>query len=318
MITIFYKLGDDIVYEVDEDLLDTIAYSDLLWVDLVDATHDQREKVEQFFDISLQTRQQTEEIESSSRYAEMADRIIANSNFLIGRDDAYESAPTSFILKDNVLISTRKEALRTFGDTMRKLRYNPKAFPTGYHVLVALFETRIDLYADMAEDIAKKISEISGQLNVARDGDDDEENIYRISALQESTMLMRENITDKQRVISSISRSNRFPEELAPKLAVMLKDINSLLNHTDFSFSRLDFLQDAYMSLTNIRLSRVTKTFTVISVIFMPPTLIASVYGMNFSNMPELQWEHGYLFSWGLMVAAALVVLLIFKYKKLL
>lgn len=318
MITIFYKLGDDIVYEVDEDLLDTIAYSDLLWVDLVDATHDQREKVEQFFDISLQTRQQTEEIESSSRYAEMADRIIANSNFLIGRDDAYESAPTSFILKDNVLISTRKEALRTFGDTMRKLRYNPKAFPTGYHVLVALFETRIDLDADMAEDIAKKISEISGQLNVARDGDDDEENIYRISALQESTMLMRENITDKQRVISSISRSNRFPEELAPKLAVMLKDINSLLNHTDFSFSRLDFLQDAYMSLTNIRLSRVTKTFTVISVIFMPPTLIASVYGMNFSNIPELQWEHGYLFSWGLMVAAALVVLLIFKYKKLL
>lgn len=318
MITIFYKVEDDIVYEVDEDLLDSIAYTDLLWVDLVDPTQDQREKVEQFFDINLQTRQQLEEIESSSRYAEMSDRIIANSNFLLSRDDSYMSSPTSFILKDNILISSRKEALRTFGDTIRKLRYNPKAFATGYHVLVALFETRIDLDADMAEDIAKKISDISGKLNVARDGGEDERNIYRISALQESTMLMRENITDKQRVISSISKSDRFPEELAPKLAVMLKDITSLLNHTDFSFSRLDFLQDAYMSLTNIRLSRVTKTFTVVSVIFMPPTLIASVYGMNFDIMPELHWEHGYLFAWGLMALAALIVLLIFKFKKLL
>lgn len=318
MITIFYKLENDIVYEVDEDLLDTIAYEDLLWIDLVDPTHDQREKVEQFFDINLQTRQQLEEIESSSRYAEFSDRVVANSNFLMSREGAYMSSPTSFILKDNILISSRKEALRTFGDTIRKLRYNPKAFLSGYHVLVALFETRIDLDADMAEDIARKISEISGKLNVTRDGDEDEKNIYRISALQESTMLMRENITDKQRVISSISKSDRFPDELAPKLAVMLKDINSLLNHTDFSFSRLDFLQDAYMSLTNIRLSRVTKTFTVVSVIFMPPTLIASIYGMNFDTMPELHWEHGYLFAWGVMALAALIVLLIFKFKKLL
>ena len=72
------------------------------------------------------------------------------------------------------------------------------------------------------------------------------------------------------------------------------------------------------MSLTNIRLSRVTKTFTVVSVIFMPPTLIASVYGMNFDIMPELHWQHGYLFAWVMMALAALVVLLIFKYKKLL
>ena len=318
MITIFYRVDDDIVYEVDEDLLDTIAYSDLLWVDLVDPTHNQREKVEQFFGVSIQTWQQSEEIESSSRYAEMTDRIVANSNFLVGRDGEYVSASTSYIFKDGILISTRKEILRTFGDTMRKLRYNPKAFSTGYHVLVALFETRIDLDADMAEEIAKQISEISGHLNVARDGGNDEANIYRISTLQESTMLMRENITDKQRVISSISKSNRFPDELAPKLAVMLKDINSLLNHTDFSFGRLDFLQDAYMSLTNIRLSRVTKTFTVVSVIFMPPTLIASVYGMNFDIMPELHWQHGYLFAWVMMALAALVVLLIFRYKKLL
>lgn len=318
MITIFYKVQGDIVNEIDEDLLDSIAYNDLLWIDLVDPSPEQKEKVEQFFDISLQTRQQAEEIESSSRYSETSELIITNSNFLMKRGNSYVSEPTSFILKDKILISTRMEELRTFGDTMRKLSYNYKAFPTGYHVLVALFETRIDLDADMTEGIAREISAISGKLNMARDEGDDEENIYRISALQENTMLIRENITDKQRVISSISKSDRFPADLAPKLAVMIKDINSLLNHTDFSFNRLDFLQDAYMSLTNIRLSRVTKTFTVVSVIFMPPTLIASIYGMNFDFMPELHWEHGYLFAGVAMVLATVIILLIFKYKKLL
>lgn len=96
----------------------------------------------------------------------------------------------------------------------------------------------------------------------------------------------------------------------------MLKDIGSLINHADFSFERLEFLQDTFMGLINIEQNKIIKMFTILSVIFMPPTLIASVYGMNFGRMPELEWEFGYPFSIGLMVVSVVMTLVFFKRKK--
>lgn len=318
MITIFYKAGGSIVNEIDEDMLQQIDYEDLLWVDLVNPSPEQSRKIESFFNVNLQTRQQAEEIESSSRFSETEAFIIANSNFLLQRGDVYISEPTSFILKDGILISSRNEELRSFGDAMRKLSYNFKAYPTGYHVFVALFETRIDLDADMLENIAKEIAQLSNQINVAKSEDPDEETILYLTNLQENIMLIRENVIDKQRILSGVLKSERFPSDLFPKVGVMIKDTNSLINHADFGFARLDFLQDTFLSLANIRLNKITKTFTVASVIFMPPTLIASIYGMNFHFMPELEWDFGYPFAVLLMVCSSLITLLIFRIKKLL
>ena len=98
----------------------------------------------------------------------------------------------------------------------------------------------------------------------------------------------------------------------------MIKDTNSLINHADFSFDRLDYLQDTFLGLANIHLNKITKTFTVASVIFMPPTLIASIYGMNFAAMPELQWKIGYPFAIVVMILSSLTTIIIFKLKKLL
>ena len=103
-----------------------------------------------------------------------------------------------------------------------------------------------------------------------------------------------------------------------PKVRIMIKDTNSLTNHTDFNFDRLDYLQDTFLGLANIRLNRITKTFTVVSVVFMPPTLIASLYGMNFQFMPELGWDYGYPFAILVMVLSSVLTLVIFKLKKLL
>ncbi len=318
MITIFYKAGGRIVNEIDEDMLGQIDYEDLLWVDLLRATEEQSERIEKFFGISLQTRQQAEEIESSSRYSETDSLIVANSSFLLQTEDIYRAEPTSFILRDGILISTRNEELRSFGDTMRKLSYNHKAYPTGYHVFISLFETRIDLDADMLESIAKEITQLNGRMNVTKDEALDESIILQLSAMQENTMQVRENVIDKQRILSGVLKSERFPSDLYPKLGIMIKDTNSLINHADFSFNRLDFLQDTFMGLANIRLNKITKTFTVASVIFMPPTLIASIYGMNFAVMPELQWRMGYPFAILLMILSTIITLVIFKIKKLL
>ncbi|HOP05547.1 MAG TPA: magnesium/cobalt transporter CorA [Tenuifilaceae bacterium] len=313
MIAIFYKAYNKIVHEIDVNRLNEIDYEDLLWVDLAFPSPDEKQMVEDFFEVNLQTRQQAEEIESSSRYFETENLITANSNFLIQTEEHFITEPVSFILKDGILISLRNMELRAFADTIKKFYINYKAYPTGYHVLIALFETRIDLDADMVENVAKEVAVLSRRLSVTDDLD--EELILNINKFQENTMLIRENIIDKQRVISGILKSERFPTDTYPKLSIMIKDVGSLINHTDFSFERLEYLQNTFLGLINIEQNKIIKIFTVASVVFMPPTLIASIYGMNYKFMPELQWEFGYMFALGLMLFSSMLTLFIFKKK---
>lgn len=129
-------------------------------------------------------------------------------------------------------------------------------------------------------------------------------------------MLMRENIIDKQRVISSMLRSEFISDELQPRLTIIIKDINSLIEHIKFSFDRLDYLQDAFLGYVNIEQNKIIKIFTIVSVIFMPPTLIASIYGMNFLFMPELDKKWGYPIALLLMVLSSLIILFYFRKRK--
>ena len=138
-------------------------------------------------------------------------------------------------------------------------------------------------------------------------------------------MVLRENIFDRQRILSSILRSERFPNDIYPRLQLMIKDVNSLINHADFSFQRLDYIQDSALGLINIEQNEIVKIFSVAAVIFLPATLIASIYGMNFKFMPELDWVYtvgdvtlplGYIFAIGLMILASGMTIWYFRYKK--
>ena len=191
---------------------------------------------------------------------------------------------------------------------------NARNFPTGFHVLVALMETRVERDADMIEDTTDMITELSTTINASDHVD--QEILIQIKNLQEKVTILRQNIMDKQRVISNFLKCDFFPEELQPRLTMVIKDINSLFEYTRFGFDRLDYLQDTFLGLVNIEQNKIIKIFTVVNVIFLPPTLIASMYGMNFKVMPELEWAFGYPFSIGLMIVFTLVVLLIFKLKK--
>ncbi|MEG0565601.1 MAG: CorA family divalent cation transporter, partial [Hungatella sp.] len=137
-----------------------------------------------------------------------------------------------------------------------------------------------------------------------------------INALQDSCMILRENIFDRQRVVSSIMRSDRFPNDTYPRLTIMVKDIGSLLSHADFNLNRLDYLQDTTLGLINIEQNNITKIFTIVSVFFMPPTLIASIYGMNFASMPGLDSEYGYTITIIGMILTAAITYFYLKKKK--
>ena len=314
MITIYYKNGERITKTNDIGQLVNIQPAQLLWIDLLEPSDEEKSRVAQLYKVDFQTDSQIEEIENSSRFLETDDFIIGNSNFLILDNDQYVGEPVSFILKDNYLISFRFSELKTFTEVVRKIETTSRLFPSGYHILVSIFEIRVDLDADLLEAIAKDITKITSTISVDRNLQ--EEQLINISQFQDTTMLIRENIVDKQRVISAMLKSEYFPQECNQRLRIIIKDINSLIDHTTFSFERLEYLQNTFLGLLNIEQNKIIKIFTIASVIFMPPTLIASLYGMNFKFMPELEMELGYPFAILLMLLSVAITLIVFKTKK--
>lgn len=316
MITIYLKAYNKIIRNADVKLFDDLGTDDILWIDMLSPTLKEQKSVENFLEISLQTRQQVEEIESTSKYSETENSIICNLNFFASSEDGFIVEPVSFIVADGVLVSVRNAEFRTFNEAAKRLQINARAYPTGYHLLISILEVRIDFDADLVEILAKQIAGLNRHITIS--DKIDKEILQKINHLQENTMTLRENIFDRQRVLSGILRSERFPNDIYPKLGLMIKDVNSLINHADFSFERLDYLQDTALAMINIEQNNITKVFTIASVFFMPATLIASIYGMNFDIMPELHWEYGYLSTIGLMILVSILTWLYLRWKKLL
>jgi len=314
MLEIFYKNKGQVITTDEIGALDNLGYDDVLWIDLFSPTGEEKRAIEEFLNTNLQSRAQAEEIESSSRYSETENTIFANTNFLIPGPENYSMEAVSFILCEGIIVTIRHVPLRSFTDIQRRIMANYRLLPTGYHILVGILENRIDLDADMIELMSKEIAQYSKKVSLG--GTMGEDLLLDITQLQENTMLVRENIVDKQRMISGILKSDKFPRDLFAKLDVLIKDINSLINHTNFSFERLEYLQNTVLGLINLEQNRIMKIFTFVSLLFLPPTLIASVFGMNV-KLPGFG-DLDFLFIMLIMVVAVLIVTFIFFRKKML
>ena len=324
MITIYLKQYNKIIRNAEPELLDNLGYDDILWIDLMAPSIKEQKAVENFMEISLQTKQQVEEIESTSKYSETENSIISNTNFFLPAGDTFTVEHRRIIISnEGVLVSVRSAEFRTFRETEKRLQMNYRNYSTGYHLFISLLEVRIDFDADLVEFVSKQVAALSKAINT--EDSIDKAVIHRINALQENTMVLRENIFDRQRILSNILKSERFPNDVYPRLQLMLKDVNSLINHADFSFQRLDYIQDAALGLINIEQNEIVKIFSIAAVIFLPATLIASIYGMNFKAIPELEWVWevnghvipvGYIFALFLMIFISCFTFWFFKFKK--
>ena len=315
MIILYLKSINKIIRDPDPKVFEELGYDDLLWIDLVVPTAKERKLVESFLDVNLLTRQQAEEIETSSRYSELEDSIICNTSFTILKDGRFEVETVSFILSEGLLVSERNSDLRTFSEASRKIQMNYRSYTTGYHVLVSILEARIDLDADMVEIISRQIAALNATNNDV-DKSVDKEALLEVNRLHENTINPSESIFDRQRLLSGIQRSERFPNDIYPRVTVMIKGVGALLNPADFSSERLEFLQDTFMGLISMEQNKIIKMFTILSVIFMPPTLIAGIYGMNYRLAPFDEWEYGFHFAILLMLLSIGITLYFFKRKK--
>ena len=315
MIEIFYKENGQMMVSQSEADFATIPYDKVIWIDLFAPSGEEKRAVEEFLGTTIQNRAQAEEIEISSRFSETDQAIFANTSFLIPGPDEYTEETVSFILTDNILTTLRECPLKSFTDLQRRLMAFPKIYDSGHLVFLGILEQRIDLDADMVELISKEINQYNRRVSVGEDIS--EEFLIDINIIQENTMLIRENIIDKQRVISSILKSANYPKEYQPRLNVLLKDISSLINHTDFGFERLEYLQNTVLGIINLDQNKIMKVFTLVSLMLMPPTLIASFFGMNVKfgwfGTAGLSW----LVALGLMAISIIIVFWIFKSRRM-
>jgi len=315
MIEIFYKSKGQVISASEISYLDELGFDDVLWIDLFEPTGEEKRAVESFLETTLQSRAQAEEIESSSRYSETDTTIFANTNFLIPGPDDYNMEAVSFIISEGVLVTIRQVPLRTFTDMQRRVGVSPKLYPTGYHILVAILESRIDLDADMIELMAKEIAQFSKSISSGESVSEDF--LLDINQLQENTMMVRENIIDKQRMLSSFLKSDKSPRDVHAKLNVLVKDIASLLNHTNFNFERLEYLQDTVLGLINLDQNKIMKLLTFVSLLFMPPTLISGIFGMNV-GLPITNTKWDFVIVFGIMLVSVLIAsFVLFKKRKM-
>ena len=317
MIRIFYRDGSEIRLTQAESKFATIGKDNVLWIDLISPTGDEKRATETFLGTEIQSRATAEEIESSSRFSEDDKAIYANTNFLSPADDEMLMAPVSFILTDTIITTLRESPIRSFDTLQNKIQALPEQFPDGFTVFVEVMDKRVDLDADIVELISKDVSQFSKRIN--QQEDINEEFLLDINQLQENAMFVRENVVDKQRLISNIVKSKRCPKnsDIREDLNVILQDIASLINHTNFAFERLEYLQETVVGLINLEQNNIMKIFTLISLLLMPATLVASFYGMNVTLPFAEKW-------WAWLAIALLMVMLvvgiwfIFKRKKML
>ena len=321
MLSIFYKENGKILLSQSEKDFPKLTLDAVVWIDLVDPSGDEKRAVESFLGTEIQSRAQAEEIESSSRYFESDDAIFANTNFLTPGPDEYMMQAVSFTIVDDTLTTLREVPLRSFTELQRRLQVNPKQYPSGFSVFASILDQRVDLDADMIELLSKEISQYARRIN--EEEDIDQELLLDISQMQENTMVVRENVVDKQRLISNLMRSTKVPRTLENRLNVLLQDISSLLSHTNFCFERLEYLQDTVLGLINLEQNKIMKILAVVSVFLMPPTLIAGFYGMNV-RLPIISADepNANIWNWviiiGLMALSCLLVWILFRRKKML
>ena len=315
MIAIFYRRNGKLVVSQSETELAKLSREDVLWIDLLSPSGEEKHTVDDFLGEEIQSRAQAEEIESSSRYSETENAIFANTNFLMPGPEDYTMEAVSFTFVDNCLTTLRDVPLRSFTELQRRIVAKPQLYPNGYTVFVNIMDQRVDLDADMIELMSKEIAQYSKRINQQEDINEDF--LLDINQLQENTMIVRENIIDKQRLITNMIKSDKYPTELQSRFSVILQDITSLINHANFSFERLEYLQETVLGLINLDQNNIMKIFTLVSVLLMPPTLVASFYGMNVPlPFQDSGWAWLGLFIFMLMLVG--VVLFIFRKKKML
>ena len=289
-----------------------------IWVDLVAPTPEIRAWVGRFFDVQLPNPSSLTDLEASARfYVEDNGEIHLHSDFLLDTKEGSRNVAVALILHRDVLFTVRTEELPVFRLQRLRARTQPGYVTDGKDVLLDLYAADAEYSADALEDVYAALEEVSRHVLGTEVTDTEAAKILADIAREEDLNgRIRRNVHDTRRAVSFLTRGKFLNSDQLEDARQILRDIESLDGHTSFLFNKINFLMDATVGFININQNKIIKIFSVASVAMLPPTLIASVYGMNFQGFfPEIHWEYGYPFSLALMLFSVAVPFWFF-YKK--
>jgi len=286
-----------------------------VWFDLLTPTKEEEALVEQELGIGVPLREEMEEIEISSRlyYEDGAAYMTATLPALTDSDDPH-LAPVTFVLASDRLVTVRYHEPRAFVTLAARAQRVAMGCTSGASVLASLLEIQVDRLADVLERIGREVAQISK--DVFQKHDTKPTKSSNIQAILEAIGRKGDMTSNIRECLGSLGRMIGFfgqamvkgkPEkELRIRIRTLSRDCQSIIDHAGFLTQKVTFLLDATLGLINIEQNAIIKIFSVVAVVFLPPTLIASIYGMNFHFMPELSWPYGYPFAMLLMVLSAI------------
>jgi magnesium transporter len=295
-----------------------------VWFDLVKPTKHEDNLVERKLGIAVPTREEMQEIEVTSRlYVENGARYMTATLMCQSETDAPKTTAVTFILSGHRLITVRYDEPRPFMIVGNKLNRVCPAGVNGEAVMMELLDAVIDRAADILERIGAEVDQVSHEIFEPEGEAADrsyKDSLKAIGRKGDLTSKVRESLVSIGRLLLYLANeadSMRWAKETRAQLRGMQRDVQSLSDHAAYLSNKIQFLLDALLGVVTIEQNNVIKLFSVAAVVFMPPTLIASIYGMNFHHqMWELDWEHGYVFALCLMVVAAVLPYWFFRWKK--
>jgi len=287
-----------------------------VWVDLEAPTPTEKGWIAGRFGLVIPDNIVDDDLEESARFYEENGAIHIRTDFLIDDAETPRNVRVAFILHDNVLFSIHREDLPVFRLLRMRARRIPALIEDAKDVLLKLYDADAEYSADTLEGIYDELEKVSAR--VLKSEIDDAaagEALAAIARQEDVNGRIRRNVMDTRRAVSFMMRARMLNAEQFEEARQILRDIDSLDSHTAFLFDKINFLMDATVGFININQNKIIKIFSVASVALLPPTLIASIYGMNFKAMPELDWSLGYPFALALMIASIITPFWYFRRK---
>ncbi|WP_018412771.1 magnesium/cobalt transporter CorA [Methyloversatilis thermotolerans] len=308
-----YALVDGRLSHIADDAVDA-SLDRIVWIDAVSPDAKETVWLLEQAGIGVDAPDDDADIEASARaFIDENGALHLRTDMLIGRASSYTTEALRFVIGRQRLVSLHDEDL----PIMRLLRLRSRARPGRVtqptDIVVELFALDVEQSADALEDIYAELESVSARVLGEQRGSDEDaaESITRLARNEDLNGTIRRNLMDTRRALSWLMREHRLSKAQTDQVKQILRDIESLNGHTAFIFDKINFLMDAIIGFINLNQNKVVKIFSVASVAMLPPTLIASIYGMNFEYMPELRQSWGYPFS---LVLMALSVALPFWY----
>jgi magnesium transporter len=296
-----------------------------VWVDLFNPTAAEDRAVERLAGIAVPTREDMQEIEISSRlYIDRGARYMTATLMCQSDTDTPKTTPVTFILGDHRLVTVRYDEPKPFALVENKLARTCSPGITGEMVLMELLDAVIDRCADILERIGADVDQVSHEIfepESERHGHAKRYSqiLIAIGRKGDLTSKVRESLVSIGRLVaflSAVIEGVKWTKDMREQLKTMQRDVASLTDHASYLSNKITFVLDAMLGVVNLEQNNIIKLFSVMAVVLMPPTLIASIYGMNFKIMPELEWTHGYPIALVMMLFAAVLPYLFFTWKR--